>query len=51
METFGPRMAFMWLEEALIDIGGETPAAARKHVALLLRGQTSEDLRDDGNRS
>jgi hypothetical protein len=30
-----PLMISLWLEEALIDIGGETPKAAHEHAATL----------------
>jgi hypothetical protein len=30
-----PLMISLWLEEALIDIGGETPEAAHEHAATL----------------
>ncbi len=39
MTSFGPDVAMLWLEEALVDIGGETPAFAKCHVDALRRGE------------
>ena len=39
-ETFGHTIALMWLEDALVDIGGETPEAAKRHVDGLARGES-----------
>ena len=39
VNTFGFEVACMWLEDALVEIGGEKPEAARRHVAGLLRGE------------
>ena len=40
MTVFGFEVAMMWLEDALVDIGGETPEAAKRHVDGLRRGES-----------
>jgi len=40
IESFGWDIFLMWAEEALVEIGGETPEAARRHVAGLARGES-----------